>query len=87
MDKDAQIKQLQESLAASEELRKREITNFIEAIEVNPNSKYLLVISKRSGLRPVEVAKIKLNESFLDTIVMVDGNPRDGIISIPITKK
>lgn len=67
-------------------MKKEDIEQYIKVLTVDPNSKYILFISRLSGLRKAEVAQLKLNENFIDEILLVDGNVNDVVVSIPITK-
>lgn len=63
-----------------------EIENYIKVIEINPNSRYVLVVSRASGLSPRDLQTIQLDEKFIDTIMLVSGRPNDVIESFPLTK-
>lgn len=63
-----------------------DIENYIKVIEVNPKSKYLLVVSKAAGIPASDLYGLKLNEQFIDTVMLVSGRPKDMIESFPLTK-
>ena len=87
MNDDEQIKELKLALKASEELRKRNIEQYIKVLKIDPKAKYMLIVSSSSGLSREDLVRLKLNDNFQDEILLVHGNPNKLIRQIKITKK
>lgn len=64
----------------------KDIEKYIKVIKLDPNAKYILCVSKDSGISLSELCRVKLNEQFLDEVFLLEGNLDQVIKVIPTTK-
>jgi|GEM_PF-4989569 hypothetical protein len=67
-------------------MKKEDVEKYVKVLKLDPEAKYMLVISKDSGLTPEDCQQLKLDSTFIDEMLMIEGNPYESIRQIEITK-
>ena len=60
-------------------MKREDIEKYVKVIELRPEAKYILIVSRDSGLRAEDLQKLKLNDQFLDEMLLIEGNPNEVI--------
>lgn len=56
-------------------MQKTDIEDYVKALEIKPDSKYLLVVSDKTYVKPEELARLQLPHQIHAEILLIHGDP------------
>ncbi len=65
----------------------KELESYIRLLKLDPDAKYMLIVSRDSGLSYEDLCSLKLADQFVDEILFIQGNVHELVRHVQITKK
>lgn len=68
-------------------MKREDVEKYLRVLKLDPAAKYMLIVSKDSGLHGEDLERLKLSDQFLDEILLIEGDVVRMVEHIQITKK